>query len=830
MRSSHWLAAAAVVVALACVVLWRCHGARGTTNQPTTRAATGQRATKTFAKAASISGVVTDENRAPVPSAIVCADGNSETLQAELIRAARCTRTDSRGAYELRELYAAEYAVAAVIAPYRPERAKPFLLADGAQKSGVDLQLRLKGVEVTGVVVDITGGPIARARVRQATEPEVEADAQGRFTLWTRPGRIDLSASADGYVEEPKPRSHPPRRFAPGHYEIVLTPEGSMSGTVVDAGTGKPVANATVETESESEVTDDDGSFRFAHLMPGRYALTAYADAGYGLSNGSVLVGMAQQVDGVVVELHPAYRASGRVVQPDGKPCLAAELSLRRDDHTFGAHRDPDGTLRVGGLLPGTYEVRTDCPGFAAPEDNAPVVVIDRDVTNLTWSVNVSAELSGRVTTQSGAPIEGAEFSILGGPDEMTDSDGAFRVSGITPGEVEIYIFTSEGIPPLDGYKLQLGAGQKMKRDFVLDPPGGIRGVVTGPDGAPLSGIELDILRKPVDYDTRGSCVARTDEKGTFEVPGLPPGNYKVRYAGSMPGFSIAEPSTLVEVRAGMMATVQLAITTHSGTITGRVVDAAGKPVPDAFVGAAREMADKEIALSVVRSEPKLPRVVTGIDGSFVLKNIGPGTYLVHAARKGGGEALVKNVVPGGSALLRLPVMTAAIEGIVTVAGRAPSSEVSIYLRSGGEARREELFGTGGRFAISDLPPGDYRFTVGVGRSQKEIKITLAAGERKRDVAIGFAGEVTLTGRFVDRRGAPVAKLTVRVSSAELPNQSNGESDTDGRWTISNVPRGEIELDAFDLDRGIDVGGKYSVNGNGVVDLGDIVAVPSKQR
>ena len=828
MRSSRWLAAVAVVVALACVVSWRCHGVRGTANQPTTRAATGQRATKTFAKTASIRGVVTDEKRAPVTSAIVCADGNSETLQAELIHAPRCTHTDSRGAYELRELYAAEYAVAAVIAPYRPERAKPFLLADGEQKSGVDLQLRLKGVEVTGVVVDITGGPIARARVRQATEPEVETDAQGRFTLWTRPGRIDLSASADGYVEGPRYRTYPPRSFAPGNYEIVLTPEGSMSGTVIDVRTGKPVANATVETESESEVTDDDGRFRFAHLRPGRYALMAYADAGYGLSNGSVLVGMAQQVDGVVVELHPAYRASGRVVQPDGKPCLAAELSFERDDHTFVAHRDPDGTLRIGGLLPGTYEVSTDCPGFATPNDNAPVVVVDRDVTNVTWSVSVAAELSGRVTTRSGAPVEGAEVSILGGPDEMTDSDGTYRVSGITPGELEIYIFTSEGIPPLDGYKLELGAGQKMKRDFVLDPPGGIRGVVTGPEGAPLSGIEMDVIRKPVDYDTRGSSVVRTDEKGAFEVGGLPPGIYKVRYASGLTGDSSAEPSAIVEVRAGMMATVQLAITKHSGTITGRVVDAAGKPVADAFVGAVHEMANKELATSLVRSDRDLRRVVTGIDGSFVLKNIGPGTYLVHAARKGGAEVLVKSVVAGGSTLLQLPVTTAAIEGLVTVAGRAPSGEVSIYLSSNGEARREQFFGTGGRFAIGDLPPGDYGVTVDVGRSQKEIKITLAAGERKHDVAIGFAGEVTLTGRLVDRGGAPVAKLTVRVSSAEQPNSSDGESGTDGRWTIANVPRGEIDLFAFDFDRGIDVHGRYSVNGNGVVDLGDIVAVPSK--
>ncbi len=53
----------------------------------------------------------------------------------------------------------------------------------------------------------------------------------------------------------------------------------------------------------------------------------------------------------------------------------------------------------------------------------------------------------------------------------------------------------------------------------------------------------------------------------------------------------------------------------------------------------------------------------------------------MHAARKGSGGVYV-GVAAGGSALLQLPVETAAIEGVVTVAGRAPAEEVSIYLHS----------------------------------------------------------------------------------------------------------------------------------------------------
>lgn len=121
--------------------------------------------------------------------------------------------------------------------------------------------LRRGGVGITGVVLDIAGGAIVHARIRTSSESwseltgiAVDADEQGRFSLWADPGEIVVTASADGYA--------PNRTLgrAPGTFEILLTPESSLVGTVVDAATEQPVAGARVIVGTLDEANDRAGS------------------------------------------------------------------------------------------------------------------------------------------------------------------------------------------------------------------------------------------------------------------------------------------------------------------------------------------------------------------------------------------------------------------------------------------------------------------------------------------------------------------------------------------------------------------------------------------
>ncbi|MHB8524118.1 MAG: carboxypeptidase regulatory-like domain-containing protein [Limisphaerales bacterium] len=63
----------------------------------------------------------------------------------------------------------------------------------------------------------------------------------------------------------------------------------AMSGTVLDGGTGKPLAGANVRLGTASAQTDAQGRFQFASVAVGDYALTASL-AGYVMANDSVSV------------------------------------------------------------------------------------------------------------------------------------------------------------------------------------------------------------------------------------------------------------------------------------------------------------------------------------------------------------------------------------------------------------------------------------------------------------------------------------------------------------------------------------------------------------
>ena len=172
--------------------------------------------------------------------------------------------------------------------------------------------LRRGGVEITGFVSDISGGPVAHARVRASKSewrdlepgPMVETDARGAFALWVKPGIVHVTATADGYSAGRDSGS------APGRFAIALAPEATVAGMVVDGRTNQPLQGVSVlisEADSrwgadvKKTVSDAEGQFFVAQLPAGRYSASVRNAIGYGRSEGSVLAGLGQQVGGLTV-------------------------------------------------------------------------------------------------------------------------------------------------------------------------------------------------------------------------------------------------------------------------------------------------------------------------------------------------------------------------------------------------------------------------------------------------------------------------------------------------------------------------------------------------
>ena len=175
------------------------------------------------------------------------------------------------------------------------------------------IALRDGGIELTGTVVDVTGGPIAGAVVvasgRHSADSSVvvRTDEHGRFAMWVGGDGQRLVAHADGYA------SGTTHATPPADVAIALTPEATFAGVVVDGETRVPVANARIviqpsdyETPGQTTFCDARGEFRVRGLMPGRVQAEARTEHAFGHLAGSRLLEIGTHLTGAVVEVWPS--------------------------------------------------------------------------------------------------------------------------------------------------------------------------------------------------------------------------------------------------------------------------------------------------------------------------------------------------------------------------------------------------------------------------------------------------------------------------------------------------------------------------------------------
>jgi hypothetical protein len=141
------------------------------------------------------------------------------------------------------------------------------------------------GVELRGSVRSAIGEPIASASVAVVGRARSLAvtDAAGAFSMWVAEGDVDVVAWASGYADVVV------RGRASEPLALVLPREAILSGKVVDAESGKPIAMARVRAGTKERrgidplvYTDASGEFRIPALPAGTYGPSAHTDQGHG--------------------------------------------------------------------------------------------------------------------------------------------------------------------------------------------------------------------------------------------------------------------------------------------------------------------------------------------------------------------------------------------------------------------------------------------------------------------------------------------------------------------------------------------------------------------
>ena len=437
------------------------------------------------------------------------------------------------------------------------------------------------------------------------------------------------------------------------------------------------------------------------------------------------------------------------------------------------ASRAPSGDDRLSPRV----DLREPVPD-PTPDAESSGIVVPPDEEGSTEPVE-AVTVSGRVVYRDGEPVPGAEiwtyppFRRDGGSRiAMSDEDGGFRVGGLDP-----RAWIGARVAGMRPSRLSLAGSVSAGEPLVLAirPPNRLEGFVRDDSGRPIEGATLrfvDDALVPTFDDHDGiranpkTPVSRTDAAGRFAVPEAmlqaadvevaKPG-YRSRIVAFPRGFS-REPDELtpppVEV---VLSRASAADEGADATLSGRVQDAAGRPVPGGRILARAQPVETSPLAFLLREEMSGPRAVADEEGHFALR-VDPGrAYTVFLLGERGAAAPPLDVVRSGDELLLRPdrMDQGAVEGRLE---RRPGVPGFAVLSS--QALPVPLacsLGPDDTFRFENLLPGRYSlFALVDSRIGVRTEVALAANEVVRLGTLAPGPACTLRVSVRQRDGGPL--------------------------------------------------------------------------
>ncbi|MEP6861581.1 MAG: sigma-70 family RNA polymerase sigma factor [Deltaproteobacteria bacterium] len=611
-----------------------------------------------------IEGVVRDtQTKQPVAGALV--EARHDAAGSELADSNdNGVKTDGAGKFRFAGLRPGAYDLAAR-AGNRSSRTPVGVGLGVAEQQTSVVVLIAPAAALRGKVIAGDGAPAANVTVRASGtgDAETTSDGAGAFVFeGLAPGRWALTGTSDRFIADGR--------------AIVPLAKTDVDGAVVRVRRGLEIAGhveprelCDVDIEQvgatdpfphhDSMTTTLDGSFHFAPFAADKATISARCPNG---DEGTDELVVADGSDNVI-RVAPGGSIEGRVVDSAGQPVEGVMIRASVDGDVttlengvvssgFKTVSSQGGAFQLHGLGAGSYRLGALASGIPMrPRKTVKLALTSgQHATGVEVVVErPTGKIRGTVTGPDGAAISDAWIAVRqtpfdqlaavrasddtgpsrimarGGPSGasepppvLTDGHGRFEVANLLPGKYQVVAEARAG-------QLRGGAADvTTDADLAIQlaSEGALHGTVHGSRGP----TELFTVRveSPGANDPHafpppppGPFYGGAFTDGTFVFPRIDPGDYAIEVT-STEGTGKAT----VHVATNEDASVDIALVSN-GTVTGRVVDAAGKPASG-------------IGIALLPDQPKGPLQImlheqpatSGPDGRFQVAGP-PGTRML---------------------------------------------------------------------------------------------------------------------------------------------------------------------------------------------------------
>lgn len=651
------------------------------------------------------------------------------------------TRTDESGRYCLEAVPDGRQTVVVLATGYA-RSAREVKVQDHAAVQGVDFNLPETGAgELTlRIYLPETGQPLAESpvtvRVARQTpggeyglQRQAKTDAQGQVDLGRfDTGRYDVSAKAEGYAAGIRQRLE----LNPGDHlnvAVRLQRGGEVTGWVLQSPAGSPVAGARVEFLPQESFdlwrdqpplpepfpllrggitySGPDGRYHIPALEPGLYAARVLV-AGEPVAwqeNISVEEGKIRRDQVLSVAQSPALirresRADqGPAEQRNGSP----NVHPPRKEEAKGGERPLEviRSLREGPLktLTPAIEELDEKPKGSPPEAG---------------SIGGPPGPAGT----GGFPAESQQGIAAG----LRGAGGAGRGKGQAAGgsREKVYQDGKANLP-----------GQSALRKVQPLALGSISGrIVARDDTHPLRQTQIEISLERQEQGSRvlSYRVVQTDAEGYFTLDHVPPGLYNLYLYAA--GYAPAQAQGVVVSRGQPTEPVEVHLQL-GGTLRGQIANLQNEPIAGAEVlweRTQQALTGKGRVQAGLRGRAG---TLTGADGTYVVRELSPGTYRVGAQHRDYLPSLTEGVevrrdkdtmlnfrLSRGGALagriFQADGQTPCPNGVVQATPAVLDLTTERFF-AGGQQSRDRLTTTAdenGNYRLTGLRPGVYRLTA----------------------------------------------------------------------------------------------------------------------